>query len=103
MIVVIRNLIIFASHAYQAGNTAGWSLSSEITSITSPPSCPAPLTLRKTAASPTSLSLAWSEPADHGSPVLHYVLETSDPAQSSITCETTSHVLTNLCPHTTYR
>ncbi|KAI5705127.1 hypothetical protein M8J76_013911 [Diaphorina citri] len=88
----------------QAGNSAGWSPFSETSVITTPPGPPGSLTLRKTSVTtPTSLTVSWSEPANHGSPILHYVLETSDPAQPIITCDTTSYQLTGLSPHTTYK
>uniref|UniRef100_A0A8D8Y368 Fibronectin type-III domain-containing protein 3a n=2 Tax=Cacopsylla melanoneura TaxID=428564 RepID=A0A8D8Y368_9HEMI len=87
----------------QASNTAGWSLFSEPTQITTPPSVPGPLNLRKTSITPNSLTITWVEPANHGSPILHYVLETSDSSQPSITCDTTCTTLNGLSPHTTYR
>ncbi|KAL1458311.1 hypothetical protein WDU94_008472 [Cyamophila willieti] len=87
----------------QAANSAGWSLFSEPTQITTPPSVPGPLNLRKTSVTPNSLTITWVEPANHGSPILHYVLETSDTTQSNIMCDTTSTTLKGLSPHTTYR
>lgn len=87
----------------QAGNSAGWSHFSESTQVVSPPSVPGAFTLRKSNVTPTSMSITWNEPASHGSPILHYQLETSDPSQSNIQVDTTSCQLTSLSPHTTFR
>lgn len=84
----------------QACNQAGWSEYSPVTCVTSPAGPPAAVAMPQFTATPTSLHISWTAPADHGQAITHYTL---DVAEQQLTAQHTSCDILDLTPHTTYK
>lgn len=84
----------------QAYNNTGWSEYSPVATIVSPPGVPGVVSSPRVTATPTSFSISWSPPPDHGDPVTHYCVEVGE---RSLTTDQTSCDVEGLSPHTTYK
>lgn len=96
-ISVVHNVPFLCLQAY---NNTGWSECSQVTTIVSPPGVPGVVTSPRVTATPTSFSICWSPPPDHGDPIIHYCVEVGD---RSLTTDQTSCDVEGLSPHTMYK
>lgn len=79
---------------------AGWSDFSQVASLISPPGVPGPPTSLRYTATPTSLTVSWTAPPDHGAEITHYSVEVSD---HTVTTEELTCTVDDLLPATTYK
>ncbi|KAG0710430.1 Fibronectin type-III domain-containing protein 3a [Chionoecetes opilio] len=83
-------------------NSAGASAWSSLATVTTPAAPPGPVTYISSTAAATTIILLWGEPASHGDPINHYVIEVGNRTITTPGPET-EFTLTDLLPETLYK
>ncbi|KAK8391572.1 hypothetical protein O3P69_017245 [Scylla paramamosain] len=100
----VRNLSPATTYAFRVccSNSAGVSAWSSPATVTTPAAPPAPVTYISSTPAATTITLLWGEPASHGDPITHYVIEVGDRTVTTPGPET-EFTLTDLLPETLYK
>ncbi|XP_076062966.1 miles to go isoform X2 [Oratosquilla oratoria] len=100
----VRNLNPATTYAFriQASNSAGSGPWSAHSMVTTPAAPPAPVAYLSASPAATSVTLLWGEPANHGDPITHYVIEVADKTFTTPGLET-EYTVTDLLPETQYK
>ncbi|XP_050695268.1 fibronectin type-III domain-containing protein 3A-like isoform X4 [Eriocheir sinensis] len=100
----VRNLSPATTYAFKVccSNSAGVSAWSSPATVTTPAAPPAPVAYISSSPAATTITLLWGEPANHGDPITHYVIEVGDRTVTTTGPET-EHTLTDLLPETLYK
>lgn len=100
----VRNLSPATTYAFRVccSNSAGVSAWSSLATVTTPAAPPAPVTYISSSPAATTITLLWGEPASHGDPITHYVIEVGDRTVTTPGPET-EFTLTDLLPETLYK
>ncbi|XP_066978126.1 fibronectin type-III domain-containing protein 3a isoform X2 [Macrobrachium rosenbergii] len=100
----VRNLAPATTYAFRVScsnsvGTGPWSTHAMVTTPAAPPS---PVAYISSTAAATSVTFVWGEPANHGDPVIHYVLEIGDKTVTTPGPET-EFTVDDLLPETLYK
>ncbi|XP_071530089.1 fibronectin type-III domain-containing protein 3A-like isoform X6 [Panulirus ornatus] len=100
----VRNLAPATTYAFRVccSNSAGVGPWSSHATVTTPAAPPAPVAYISSSPAATAVTLLWGEPANHGDPITHYVIEVGDKTVMTPGLET-EYTLTDLQPETLYR
>lgn len=100
----VRNLSPATTYAFRVccNNSAGVSAWSSPATVTTPAAPPAPVTYISSTPAATTITLLWGEPASHGDPITHYVIEVGDRTVTTPGPET-EFTLSDLLPETLYK
>ncbi|XP_042879539.1 fibronectin type-III domain-containing protein 3A-like isoform X2 [Penaeus japonicus] len=100
----VRNLAPATTYAFRVScsNSAGVGPWSSISTVTTPAAPPAPVAYISSSPAATSMTLLWGEPANHGDPITHYVIEIGDRTITTPGPET-EYTIEDLMPETLYK
>ncbi|KAG7174397.1 Fibronectin type-III domain-containing protein 3a-like [Homarus americanus] len=100
----VRNLAPATTYAFRVccSNSAGVGPWSSHATVTTPAAPPAPVAYISSSPAATAVTLLWGEPANHGDPITHYVIEVGDRTVTTPGPET-EYTLNDLQPETLYR
>lgn len=100
----VRNLAPATTYAFRVccSNSAGVGPWSSHATVTTPAAPPAPVAYISSSPAATAVTLLWGEPANHGDPITHYVIEVGDKTVTTPGPET-EYALNDLQPETLYR
>ncbi|XP_068242077.1 fibronectin type-III domain-containing protein 3A-like isoform X2 [Palaemon carinicauda] len=100
----VRNLAPATTYAFRVScnnnvGTGPWSTHATVTTPAAPPS---PVAYISSTAAATSITFVWGEPANHGDPIMHYVMEIGDKIVTTPGPET-EFTVDDLLPETLYK
>ncbi|KAK7020755.1 Fibronectin type 3 domain [Halocaridina rubra] len=100
----VRNLAPATTYAFRVScsNSAGGGPWSSHSTVTTPAAPPAPVAYISSSAAATTVTLLWGEPANHGDPISHYMIEVGDRTVTTPSSET-EFTLDDLLPETLYK
>ncbi|XP_063590044.1 fibronectin type-III domain-containing protein 3A-like [Penaeus indicus] len=100
----VRNLAPATTYAFRVScsNSAGVGPWSPISTVTTPAAPPAPVAYISSSPAATSVTLLWGEPANHGDPITHYVIEIGDRTVTTPGPDT-EYTIEDLMPETLYK